>query len=100
LTDCIVTGTIKNLLTGAPVAQAQVSADSGSSAATDDTGVYSLSIPSCTATITVCTDGFFRSRRRVFSAGEVEIITLDINLIPCLLCRCSAAATALPYDSH
>ncbi len=32
LTDCIVTGTIKNLLTGAPVAQAQVSAENGSSA--------------------------------------------------------------------
>jgi hypothetical protein len=100
LTDCIVTGTIKNLLTGLPVAQALVSADNGSAAMTDETGVFSLSIPSCSATITVCTEGFFKSRRRVSSAGDVEIIPLDMNLIPCPVCRCSTAATALPYDSH
>jgi hypothetical protein len=100
LTDCIATGTIQNLLTGAPVAQAQVSAENGSSAVTDDTGAFSLTIPSCTATITVCADGFFRTRRKVSSAGDIEIITLTINLIPCPLCSCSAAATALPHDAR
>jgi hypothetical protein len=96
LTDCIVTGTVKNFLTGVPVAQAQVSAENGSPAATDDTGVYSLAIPACTATITVCSDGFFKTRRKVFSSGDLEIITLDFNLIPCLRCSCNAAATTMP----
>ena len=100
LTDCIITGTIKNLLTGVPVARVQVSADTGSAAVTDDMGVYTLTIPSCTATMAICADGFFKTSRRVFSAGDIEIITLNIDLIPCLLCSCSAAATALPYDSR
>jgi len=100
LTDCIATGTIQNLLTGAPVAQAQVSVENGSAALTDDTGAFSLTIPSCTATITVCADGFFRTQRKVSTAGNFEIITLTINLIPCPLCSCSAAATALPYAAR
>ncbi|MBN2108854.1 MAG: carboxypeptidase regulatory-like domain-containing protein [Deltaproteobacteria bacterium] len=100
LTDCIATGTIQNLLTGEPVAQAQVSADNGSSAVSDDTGAFSLTIPSCTATITVCANGFFKSWRRVSTAGDMEIITLTINLIPCPLCSCSAPATALLYDAR
>jgi len=98
LTDCIVTGAIKNLLTGAPVAEAQVSVDNGGVTLTDDTGAFSLTIPSCTATLTVCANGFFKTRRRVSSAGDVEIITLTIDLIPCFLCRCSTAASALPSD--
>jgi len=100
LTDCLVNGTIKNFLTGAPVAEARVSADNGNTAVTDETGAYSLSIPSCTAAITVCADGFFKSRRRVYAAGDLEIITLTIDLIPCPLCRCGDQATAFSCDSR
>lgn len=100
LTDCLVTGIIKNFLTGAPVAEARVSDDNGNAAVTDETGAYSLSIPSCTAAITVCADGFFKSRRRIYSAGDLDIISLAIDLIPCPLCRCGAQETAFACDSR
>ncbi len=100
LTSCIAGGTVKNLLTGLPVAGALVTADNGNTAVADNAGVYSLAIPSCTAILTICADGFFKSHRRISSAGDVEIKTLDISLIPCPRCRCGTATSASQHDTR
>jgi len=94
VTACTISGTVKNFLTGLPVAMALVQADNGNSVQTDAAGFYTLSIPSCTAQLIICADGFFQARRVVTPQGAGESILRDVNLIPCYPCRCSAAASA------
>jgi hypothetical protein len=100
LTTCIVSGIVKNFLTGQPVAMAHIVADNGDATLTDDAGFYSLAIPSCTATLTICADGFFKTRRVIASLGILDNIQRDVNLIPCLQCRCDAAPRAARHDAR
>ena len=100
LTTCIVSGAVKNLLTGETVAGAQIRADNGDATLTDDVGYYSLAIPSCTATLTICADGFLKTRRVITSLGILDNIQRDVNLIPCLQCRCDAAPRAARHDAR
>ncbi len=100
LTTCVATGTVNNLLNGLPVAGAQITTENGDTAVSDSAGIYSLTIPSCTAILTICADGFFKSHRIVASISGAEEITLNISLIPCIRCRCSAAVASSPQDSR
>lgn len=94
LTGCIVAGTVKSFFTGLPVAGARVAALNGALATSDETGAYSLELPSCRGLITASADGFFAGRRLASSGTGAAVISLDFTLIPCLFCRIDAAAEA------
>lgn len=94
LTNCMVTGTVTSLLTGLPVAGAQILADGSAPAFTDAAGAYSMDLPSCTAVLAISAEGFFSTRRMVFSSSGAAVIPLDIRIFPCLFCRFATGAAA------
>ena len=100
LITCVAAGTVKNLLTGLPVAGAQITTNNGDTAIADSAGTYSLTIPSCTAVLTICADGFFKGYWIVASMSGVEEIPLNISLIPCIRCRCGAAVSTSSHDTR